>query len=335
MQKVLENYGISPDMPYVQKLNILEEQKQSLLRKLNAAFGRPELEKKISKELLILENVQEDLKNQPVFSMDDVDIEVRELSQTIVPKEKDEFAEIRRKETAILEDTVDGTEAYGYIIDILVYYLRNGFYSKMEPWLLYASSYEDLIIINLLIDCYTKPMFGREDPQKAFYWTKKAAELGDKDCCNKLGDYYGLRKSACYDPYEALRWYIEAADNEHIAAYLKAAALFSFLEQHDKAKICYNAALELGEKRAAFLIGAIYEREQIKNGYGKLETLVHWYEQAYQDNPDGDVCYLLGLAYVQQDSVQKGIDIFRQGVEKYNSEDCRKELMDYTTAIEN
>lgn len=62
---------------------------------------------------------------------------------------------------------------------------------------------------------YTEGLGVEKDPEKAFYWTHRAAEHGDWDGQFNLGCFYEEGLGVERDMEQAARWYREAARQGH------------------------------------------------------------------------------------------------------------------------
>ena len=72
---------------------------------------------------------------------------------------------------------------------------------------------------------YLEGLGVEKDPERAFYWTRRAAEHGDRDGQFNLGWFYEEGTGAERDPAQAARWYREAARQGHDLALEKCAEL--------------------------------------------------------------------------------------------------------------
>lgn len=69
--------------------------------------------------------------------------------------------------------------------------------------------------------CYLKGLGVESDPEKAFYWTRRAAEHGDWDGQYNLAGFYENGAGAAPDLGRAIHWYREAARQGHSLAIQK------------------------------------------------------------------------------------------------------------------
>lgn len=72
---------------------------------------------------------------------------------------------------------------------------------------------------------YLEGLGVEKDPEKAFYWTRRAAEHGDRDGQFNLGCFYEDGTGTVRDMEQAARWYREAARQGHDLAVKKCEAL--------------------------------------------------------------------------------------------------------------
>ena len=76
-----------------------------------------------------------------------------------------------------------------------------------------------------------------------------------------------------------------------------------------------------------------------ENSYGRRnpgEALV-WYEKAFRQNPDGNVCHGLGVLYEESGRLKEAEAVLKRGIEEYHSQDCEEaweEMKSRTGTIE-
>lgn len=63
--------------------------------------------------------------------------------------------------------------------------------------------------------CYGEGLGVDRDPEKALFWTRRAAEHGDRDGQYNLGCFYEEGTAVERDLAQALRWFREAARQGH------------------------------------------------------------------------------------------------------------------------
>lgn len=105
LAKALERYGIGRSLPDGQILALLEKEHQKLLRKLNHVFGNAAKEMELEQELDELEAAMEELERTAgrKLSLDDVELEMKTLSQTQVAFDGDAQTEEEQEEAAVAE----------------------------------------------------------------------------------------------------------------------------------------------------------------------------------------------------------------------------------------
>lgn len=328
-QEILEKYQISPELSREEQLSLLEKAKQKLLRKLNHVFGDPEKEQELDAEMELLEQTMDQLRSDGgVLSLDDVALETRGLSQTVVEPGMRKELKIQEKERRYRDSETTYVEKISYATDILIYYLSNRMYDKYSYWCLEAAKLGLPYFMNLAYQYYTKPMFGAEDPDKAYYWLKKAAEAGDADCCMELGKRYLVKDSPLYSLQNAVVCFVRAADEEHPDAYLMAFSVFQAMGQYEKAETCLKTAYDMGIQGAAYRLALIYDVDANKTGERQIDEARKWYERAYAHEADGDICFGLGRIYMEIGKMEEGINLLIQGHQEFQSEDCLEELQE-------
>ena len=70
----------------------------------------------------------------------------------------------------------------------------------------------------------------------------------------------------------------------------------------------------------------IYDTKDNKTGERQADVAKYWYERAYSEKPDGDICYGLGRLYLESGQQDLGIQLLIQGHTEFGSEDCLEEL---------
>ena len=327
MNEILEKYQIDSALPCGEQLALLEKVKQKLLRKLNHVFGDLEKEEELNREMDQLEQVMEALRaDNGVMSLDDVNLELRDLSQTAVAPGQKKEVEIQEKERMLLEEELTIGEKYSLVMDVAVYFLQNHIFDKFGYWCQYGAQLGISYFMSLMYEYHSKEMFGAVDTQKAFYWLKKAAEAGEKDCCEELGKRYLNQNSPMFDLQQAAIWSVKAADSAHPEAYLQAFVAFQSMKLFEKAEICLKAAYDMDVPGAAYRMALIYDVDDNKTGERQIEVAKHWYEKAYIESPDGNICYGLGNIYLELEETELGIKLLMQGYEEFGNEDCMESL---------
>lgn len=340
MKEVLLRYGIDDELSTDVKLTLLEKEKQKLLRKLNHVFGDPVKEKEVGNELDNLEEAMAEMEKAGgrQLSMEDVKLETRSLSQTqmtFFEEDKEEMDadeerqiaelnEIRRLQREVMENNgTDWDVCIPGINKIVNFYEARGSRLNMETWLVrgvqWASHKLFLIrLYHLYCDWPEAPI----DDNARLYWTRRAAEVGDKGACYKMGEYH--TKKASFDLKKAGYYFAKAAGDEYPDAYLQAFKVFYNLKDFRRAEICLESALKKGVPGAAYRMGAMYEMDENPEGRANPDKARCWFEKAYREEPDGLVCYALGSRYIEEDRIQEGLRILKEGAEKYQDEDCEE-----------
>lgn len=327
MNQVLEKYQIDSALSRDEQLALLEKVKQKLLRKLNHVFGDAEKEEELNREMDQLEQVMEILRaDGGIMSLDDAHLEFRDLSQTAVAPGQNKELEIREKERMLEEEELTLSEKYSLVLDVVVYFLQNHIFDKFGYWCQYGAQLGISYFMSLMYEYHSKEMFGAVDAQKAFYWLKKAAENGEKDCCQELGKRYLNQNSPMFDLQQAAIWSVKAADAEHPKAYLQAFTAFQSMKQFEKAEICLKAAYDMDVPGAAYRMALIYDVDDNQTGERQIEVAKYWYEKAYIESPDGNICYGLGNIYLELEEIDLGIKLLIQGYEEFGDEDCMEIL---------
>ena len=294
-------------------------------------FGNPSKEEELSKELQALEEAMAAIEGKGGrLSLDDVQLEVRELSQTQVEpgiQEKTDSEDIRAAEGMLLRGELeDGEERSKVFYNVLIYHLQQRNFQRLEYWLLDGAQRGDSYCMKVLSEFYEDEVYGAVNPERHFYWMKQGAEAGNKDCLFKMGQYYAQQGTDHYRPAEAAVCFVKAADEEHQEAYLHAFVMFYTQKDYVRGEICLKAGYEAGVPGAAYRLALIYDVEDNPTGKRDTEKALYWFEEAYRTAPDGDVCFGLGNLYVELGQTEKGLAILRQGVGEYQSEDCSRAL---------
>ncbi len=343
MEELLKKYGIDSNLSGDAKLSILERERQKALRKLNHVFGDQDREKEVEAELDCLDVAIDELEKagQKRLSMDDVRVEVRSLSQTQVVFEEEEaldekeemqikeLMEIRELQKAVMADAGNDIEiSFQGIAKIKDFYERRGNYHQAETWLTYGAQWFKGIsyFIDELYELYQEGIGGLTDPEKRHYWTGRAAELGNKDACFEMGKYYLSPKSALFNLNKAAMFFAKAADREHPQAYIHAFTAFYKLEDYKRAETCLIAGNKIGVPGTAYRLGLIYDVDENPEGERNPQKALYWYEKAYAQEPDGDVCYGLGNLYADAGRYEDAAQILGRGMYEFHSDECREAL---------
>ena len=336
-QGVLERYGIDSSLPDSQALTLLEKEHQKLLRKLNHVFGNAVKEQELEQELDVLETAMEELERAGgrKLSLDDVELETKSLSQTQIEFDENaqteeeaiaEMMEIRRLEKQIRKDQGKNIEvSFRGILKLLDYYKRKGSFLGREKWLAYAVEWFHYPQhTNEMYDLQRTRTDGLADPEKCRYWMRRAAKTGHKDACFEMGKECMKEGSPSFDLKQAAVYFAKAADREHPQAYLYAFTAFYKLEDYNRAETCLKAADKIGVPGAAYRLGVVYDVDENSYGQRNPEEALAWYEKAYRQSPDGDVCYGLGVLYDESGRAQEAEEVLLRGIREYGSEDCEE-----------
>ena len=347
-QGVLERYGIDSSLPDSQALTLLEKEHQKLLRKLNHVFGNAVKEQELEQELDVLETAMEELERAGgrKLSLDDVELETKSLSQTQIEFDENaqteeeaiaEMMEIRRLGKQIRKDQGKNIEvSFRGILKLLDYYKRKGSFLGREKWLAYAVEWFHYPQhTNEMYDLQRTRTDGLADPEKCRYWMRRAAQTGHKDACFEMGKECMKEGSPSFDLKQAAVYFAKAADREHPQAYLYAFAAFYKLEDYNRAETCLKAADKIGVPGAAYRLGVVYDVDENSYGERNPEEALVWYEKAYRQDPDGDVCYGLGVLYDEFGRTREAEEVLQRGIREYRSEDCEEAWEDLKGRAEN
>ncbi len=86
---------------------------------------------------------------------------------------------------------------------------------------------------------------------------------------------------------------------------------------------------------AAYRLGVVYDVDENSYGQRNPEEALAWYEKAYRQSPDGDVCYGLGVLYDESGRAQEAEEVLLRGIREYGSEDCEEAWEDLKGRAEN
>lgn len=342
MERVFEKYRMPPGLTTDEQLTFLERQRHTLLRKLNHVFGNPEKEIELSSELDALESVMHHLEKEggKQLSLDDVDLTVRELSQSEVSFQQEtmeedekiqieELKKIRKLQAEVMADGGKNPEiSLQGIYEIAMFYERKKKYALSEIWLAYGAQWypDDKTFTELLFYLYALHKDGVPDTQKQFYWTKKAAKAGNKDACLELGKHYFKKGTAQFSLKDAAYYFAKAADSRHPDAYIHAFTAFYKIKDYKRAETCLLAADKTGVRGAAYRLALIYDVDENPEGKRNIRKALFWYEKAYRQEADGDVCFGLGNIYEELGRHQEAVTVLTRGVREFQSEDCAESM---------
>lgn len=345
MEELLKKYGIDSKLSEDAKLSMLERERQKALRKLNHVFGDSDREKELEEELDWLDAAIDELEKagRKHLSMDDVKIEMRSLSQTQVAFEEEkapdeteelqikELMEIRELQKIVMADSGKNVEiSFRGIAKIKDFYESRGNYHRVETWLTYGAQWFKGVsyFSDELYALYRDGIGGLTDPEKKRYWTGRAAELGNRDACFEMGKYYLDPKSTLSNLNKAAMLFAKAADREHPQAYIYAFIAFYKMKDYKRAETCLIAGNRIGVPGTAYRLGVIYDVDENPEGNRNPQKALYWYEKAYEQEPDGDVCYGLGNLYADAGRYKEAVQILRRGVDEFHSDECVEALME-------
>lgn len=140
----------------------------------------------------------------------------------------------------------------------------------------------------------------RSDPEKAFFWFRKAAESGNADAQAIVADHYLKGDGVEKNRREAFRWYRRAADAGQVTACVIVGTCYEygfFVRKNDeKAEKYYDAAAAGGE-----LVGEICRNRICRRRAEKEECL--------DDDMTSD---LLSRVFSEEDNIPDAAALFRE-----------------------
>ncbi len=335
-QEILAKYGITPELSKEEQLSLLEKAKQKYLRRLNHVFGDEDKEKELNQEMELLEQAMSKMLSEgATLSMDDVEVETRELSQNKMMISSYTEQDIIEMEQSIEEGDWTQEEKCAIALEILIYATQKKQVSRYAKWCEYnANMTGHPLYMNLMFHYYADDAYGDKAANKAFYWLKKGAEAGDEECCYKLAKIYMMKNTPLYNLDNALTYYVKAACEEYPDAYSKAASLFYNKKEYRKSEFCMIEAAKLHVPNSAYTLGLLYNSDENDLGERQLEKAQYWMEQAYQDKANADVCFELGDIYLEVGNIEMGIEVLKRGYEEFESQECFDRLKEYADELE-
>lgn len=113
--------------------------------------------------------------------------------------------------------------------------------------------------------------------EKAFEWVMKAANQGYVKAELEIGIYYETGIGVQENVIEAMNWFSKAASKHNTHA-IRMLAWLSFEQDKnlEKKVELLQKAVDLGDYRAAFVLGKTYEKESSEEGH--FEKACHWYK---------------------------------------------------------
>ena len=137
-------------------------------------------------------------------------------------------------------------------------------------------------------ECYSNQNFA-----EALKWFRKAAELGNADAQNRLGNIYDKGQGVARDYFEAKDWYLKAAQQGNSEAQYNLGNLYRTGEENDWFTVIYETdyresvqwylkAAEQGHLKAQKTLGVIYfGGKGVPRDYSKA---VRWYREAAEQD---------------------------------------------------
>ena len=126
-----------------------------------------------------------------------------------------------------------------------------------------------------------------QDEKKAVFWWAKAAQSGNAEAQNNLGEAYFEGKGIAIDYELAMSWWNKAAAQNnskammHIANTITNPPVDSIKVDLVTARFWWMKAAELGESYAMYRVGDIYERG-VGHTQVMLDQAFKWYKLAAQ-----------------------------------------------------
>lgn len=140
----------------------------------------------------------------------------------------------------------------------------------------------------------------RSDPEKAFFWFRKAAESGNADAQAIVADHYLKGDGVEKNRREAFRWYRRAADAGQVTACVIVGTCYEyglFVRKNDeKAEKYYDTAAAGGE-----LVGEICRNRVCRRRTAKEERF-----------NDDDISDLFSRVFSEEDNIQDAPALFRE-----------------------
>ena len=154
----------------------------------------------------------------------------------------------------------------------------------------------------------------------AFEWVLKAANQGYANAQARLGIFYEIGIGVDRDYIEAIKWYSKAASNQNTQAMRMLAYLSYDQDKNLSKKIeLLQKAVDLGDNRAAFVMGETYEKECQEEDH--FEKALEWYKIS-ADKFDYFEAHLKLANFLSDGKCGKrdlnlAIDRFRKAIESY------------------
>ena len=149
---------------------------------------------------------------------------------------------------------------------------------KCDRKLLYSNWLQDTSIWQDSLPFFELSGVGTEpNDAEAFKWISRAAEQGYVRAQVVLADMYDWGNHVEEDKEKAILWYEKAASNQNTEAMRKLGAYLYENKSDVKKRIEWlKKAYDLGDQRAAFSLGKVYERDIKEEGH--IKQAIHWYK---------------------------------------------------------
>jgi hypothetical protein len=149
---------------------------------------------------------------------------------------------------------------------------------KCDRKLLYSNWLQDTSVWQDSLPFFELSGVGTEpNDAEAFKWIFRAAEQGYVRAQVVLADMYDWGNHVEEDKEKAILWYEKAASNQNTEAMRKLGALLYENKSDINKRIEWlKKAFDLGDQRAAFVLGKVYERDIREEGH--IKQAIHWYK---------------------------------------------------------
>ena len=124
--------------------------------------------------------------------------------------------------------------------------------------LLKKANNNDISALNTIARYYAHGQGVQKDDEKAFYYYKKAAELGDARAQNSLGTFYLYGRGVEEDTDLAVQWYKKAAAQKNVMAQHNLGLHFMRRHEYKEAFTWFQKAAEQGHAIAQSILGTMY-----------------------------------------------------------------------------
>lgn len=141
-----------------------------------------------------------------------------------------------------------------------------------QQWIDKAESCTDLESVKELACYYSEADAIKNHKEKAIKFYKKAADMGDEEAFNELGDLY-----LSIDEYDAAEhFYFEGAKIGNVAAMINFGTMMTYSPGNfEHAKFWLTRAMQHGNIYAVKLLGDLYKE------YKEFPKALRWYRKAY------------------------------------------------------